>query len=147
VGPGPQAGELPMRKTEWRLVLDIDLVSLSDEAIDRILQTLKDISGDASLTLQSVEEGSVILKLKGSADGYKVIEHLSNNGSLSSVLAYRLNLSRSWTQVRQKSQMLQFLLRLFRTTNRVVFFARIPTAIVRLGRGWKITSRFLYETV
>lgn len=71
---------------DWRIVLAIERERVSDAAIADIVRTLRRLTGDDKLTLRSLERGSVILTLRGSADGYKVLEDLFRSGKLSIVL-------------------------------------------------------------
>jgi hypothetical protein len=73
-------------KIRWTLTLNATLDNLDDQQLENIMSSLRLISGDASLTLQKVEAGSVKLFLEGSSKGLEQLETLLKTGQLEEIL-------------------------------------------------------------
>ncbi|MEO1209253.1 MAG: TIR domain-containing protein [Cyanobacteria bacterium J06638_20] len=75
----------------WKFVLEGTLDDIDNVKLKNIVDHLIKLSGDASLTLRKAEQGSIILTLEGSEEGFKVIESLFNAGQLNEVLGLPVN--------------------------------------------------------
>jgi DNA-directed RNA polymerase specialized sigma24 family protein len=75
-------------ETTWSITLEGQLTrTVADvELIEAIAAELRRLTGDASLSLTSIQQGSIIIELQGSDEGFKVIESLINSGQLTSIL-------------------------------------------------------------
>jgi serine/threonine-protein kinase len=74
----------------WRIVLTDDAQQITQPIVDSLIEHLKVISGDGTVRLVSVEHGSVVIVLEGSADSYKVIEDLYHSGRLTELLGLKI---------------------------------------------------------
>jgi CRP/FNR family transcriptional regulator, cyclic AMP receptor protein len=72
------------------VTLQATLEDLDEKQLASIVEYLREISGDASLTLQKIEEGSVKLILEGSEDGFNRIEALFRSGQLTELIHLRI---------------------------------------------------------
>jgi hypothetical protein len=74
-------------ETKWVLILNGTLGDdLAREQIETLIERLRHLSGDASLKLDDIKSGSIILKLDGSEEGFKVIQSLHKEGKLTELL-------------------------------------------------------------
>jgi DNA-binding NarL/FixJ family response regulator len=71
--------EIPIK---WTFVLSATIDDMDKPTVEAILEHLRKLSGDASLTLKKIDKGSVILTLEGSDDGFERIQFLVESGSL-----------------------------------------------------------------
>ncbi|NJL49785.1 MAG: toll/interleukin-1 receptor domain-containing protein [Leptolyngbyaceae cyanobacterium SM2_5_2] len=81
----PQPTSQPSPQVRWQIVLDGELFSM-DEArlVDGIVSQLAKISGDADAEGKARDsiDGSVVLKLKGTEAGFRVVKSLYQSGNL-----------------------------------------------------------------
>jgi hypothetical protein len=79
-------GAKPMR-VKWQIVLEGELSNTFDDSdlINRLIQQLKELTQDQSLTCEKAENGSIVLTLKGTEEGFKVIEALFKSGQLTEI--------------------------------------------------------------
>ncbi len=70
----------------YKLVLDIDIDNVDNEKKAAIIEVLKSISQDASLSIKKIEKGSLIIELEGSEEGFKIIQSLIKNGQITEIL-------------------------------------------------------------
>ncbi len=66
---------------KWEIRLEAD-----EELADAIFNLVKQYSGDASLTLRRITQGSLVLELEGSKTGFERIQSLYNLGKLTALL-------------------------------------------------------------
>jgi hypothetical protein len=72
---------------KWVLILNANLdESFSRADLESTIERLRYLSGDESLRIDSIEYGSIILKLDGSEEGFKVIQALYKEGKLTELL-------------------------------------------------------------
>ena len=76
----------PKSTIVWKFVLAGTLNDVDQVKSEKIIEYLRKLSGDTSLTLSKVEQGSIVLMLEGSEEGFKVIESLFKAGQLNEVL-------------------------------------------------------------
>ena len=69
----------------WQLVLNIPFHELTPLRMAEILEVVQKISGDASLTVRKIEEGSVKIVLEGSLEGFRRINSLFREGRLTEI--------------------------------------------------------------
>jgi DNA-binding CsgD family transcriptional regulator len=69
----------------WQLVLNIPFHELTPLRMAEILEVVQKISGDASLTVRKIEEGSVKIVLEGSLEGFRRINVLFREGQLTEI--------------------------------------------------------------
>lgn len=81
-----QSSSQEVPATEWVIVLDASLEDTSNEKIESIIERIKYLAGDNSLKLNQVETGSIILKLEGSEEGFRIIQTLYKEGRLTELL-------------------------------------------------------------
>jgi uncharacterized protein YneF (UPF0154 family) len=74
--------EISRKCIKWSITLNATLDDIDKEVAEKIIEDLKHLSGDVTLTLQKIESGSVILILEGSEDGYEKIKTLLKSGKL-----------------------------------------------------------------
>lgn len=81
-------GRLPVEiLTTWILILKTDHGDkLSEVKLISIIELLRKLSGDSSLKLVDVKSGSIILKLEGSEEGFRVIQDIVESGTLRKIL-------------------------------------------------------------
>ncbi|MEH2141659.1 CHAT domain-containing protein [Nostoc sp.] len=72
-------------RVKFTFILKGTLDDLDGERLQAILQHLRILSGDVTLTLHKVEEGSIKITFKGSDEGLKRIEYLFKEGELSEI--------------------------------------------------------------
>jgi nucleoside phosphorylase len=70
----------------WSITLDVQLESLDHAHRDEIVEHLRELTGDPSVQLERIRRGSVVLILRGTRDGYKILEFLYKSGQLKEVL-------------------------------------------------------------
>jgi small subunit ribosomal protein S1 len=85
-------------KVTYEFVITGNIDEINKQRIEAIVNHLREITGDTSLTLLKIEEGSIKLLLEGSEEGFKVLESLLTAGELNQVLG------RSVQRVRQVTE-------------------------------------------
>ncbi|MEO1068033.1 MAG: sigma-70 family RNA polymerase sigma factor [Cyanobacteria bacterium J06638_6] len=72
----------------WRITLEGDFTETAtdNQLVMAILAELKQRSQDPSLRLISVRQGSIVIELVGSAEGYQIIQALISSGQLTNIL-------------------------------------------------------------
>ncbi|WP_256091070.1 CHAT domain-containing protein [Nostoc sp. KVJ20] len=82
--------KIPIKNTsdpvKYTLILSATINDIDRPLAEAIVAHLRQISGDASLTLQKIEAGSVKLVLLGSQEGFKQISALFREGTLTEIL-------------------------------------------------------------
>ena len=73
-------------QAKWILVLSATINEVDKPLAEAMIAHLRQISGDASLTLKRIESGSVKLVLEGSQNGLELIEALFKEGKLTEIL-------------------------------------------------------------
>ena len=87
---------------EYVLVLTATIDEVDRPRAEAIVAHLRELTGDARLTLKRVEEGSVRIVAEGSRDGYELLRRLSETGELSEVLGTnKARLMGAWTSLRR----------------------------------------------
>ena len=85
-----QATDLPKQMeftgSELKIVLEGNLEDISKIDLLILVNHLQKLSGDSSLSIVHVEQGSIVLKLSGSEDGFRVIKHLWETGQISRLI-------------------------------------------------------------
>ena len=78
--------EIEATDREFSLVLTGHLEDISDKDLKILLAQLRKLSGDSSFEILNVEQGSIIIKLRSSEDGFKAIKHLLETGQISTLI-------------------------------------------------------------
>jgi small subunit ribosomal protein S1 len=74
------------QKVMYEFVLTGSVDEVSKPRLEAIVNHLREITGDTSLTLLKIESGSIKLVLEGSAEGFRLLESLINAGELEQVV-------------------------------------------------------------
>lgn len=74
----------------WELVVTETIQGLEEQHTKAILARLRDLTGDALLTLVRIESGSVRLLLDGTLEGFERIENLFKNGQLRKIEGFTI---------------------------------------------------------
>lgn len=74
------------KAVKWRFELEATLDELDEQKIKEVVSYLQQISGDVSLKLHKVKEGSVKFFLEGSQEGFEQIKLLIESGQFTEVL-------------------------------------------------------------
>ena len=79
-------------QVEWKIVLEGNLSGTFDDSAlaKSVVNKLRELSGDSSLSFESFEKGSIVLTLRGTEDGFRVIDSLFKNGELTKILGLRI---------------------------------------------------------
>lgn len=72
--------------TDCQIVLDGELEEVSKADLQILIYQLRKISGDASINIIGIEKGSIVLKLSGSEEGFKIIRELWKTGKIESLI-------------------------------------------------------------
>lgn len=75
---------------KWVIVLSATIDDINKPMAETIVKHLQQLSGDATLTLQKIEQGSVIITLQGSEDGFERIHSLLQSGELKELNGYKV---------------------------------------------------------
>jgi predicted flap endonuclease-1-like 5' DNA nuclease len=75
---------------QWVIVLSATIDEVDKPLAEALLGHLRRLSGDAQLTLQRIESGSVIVVLEGSHHGYKRVKSLLASGQLTTVVGINI---------------------------------------------------------
>jgi RNA polymerase sigma factor (sigma-70 family) len=70
----------------YEFVLTGSVNEVSKQKLEAVVAHLRDITGDASLTLLKIESGSIKLILEGSEEGFRLLRSLVETGELEQVL-------------------------------------------------------------
>jgi hypothetical protein len=73
------------KSSKYSLVLSANINDIDLEKLETILKRLREIAGDASITLRKVEKGSVVLYLEGTQETAEILKYLIGNGMLKEV--------------------------------------------------------------
>lgn len=73
-------------RTEWMLVLSGTFNDTAKEKVEALVEHLRQLSGDASLTLKKIKAGSIVLILEGSPESFRFIESLWRSGELTELM-------------------------------------------------------------
>jgi DNA-binding NtrC family response regulator/nucleoside phosphorylase len=77
-------------KVRWVMVLTGTVSEVDKPIADAILEHLRKVSGDATLTITRIEAGSIVLALEGSLAGFEVVRSLVNTRDLTKVLGFEV---------------------------------------------------------
>ncbi|MBD1921126.1 DUF1822 family protein [Microcoleus sp. FACHB-831] len=77
----PTNGEV---RAKWRLTIDIP--HIHNLQLEAILDLLRRIMGNASLRVEKIEEGSIVLVFDGTQEGFEQIQELFRTGELTELL-------------------------------------------------------------
>lgn len=72
--------------TRWEVKLDVDIEELNTVPLEEIIKQLKQLSGDGTLTIRVIKEGSIVLVFEGSQAGFEKIQALYQKGQLKDLL-------------------------------------------------------------
>jgi hypothetical protein len=75
----------------WKLVLEGTLDDVAQGKLETIVDQVRKLSRDNSLALNQIEQGSIVLILEGSEEGFKIVESLFRTGQLTEVLGLPVN--------------------------------------------------------
>jgi len=81
-----KVGTMKESRAIWLVEFKATLENLDEQQLEAIVNSLRQITGDASLSIQKVEPGSVRLFLEGSAAALQQIQSLVEKGQLTEVL-------------------------------------------------------------
>lgn len=70
----------------WEAVLDGDLRTFTGGMLTELLETMRRASNDQTLRIYRIEQGSIVLILEGSKEGFQIIKNLHENGKLAPLL-------------------------------------------------------------
>jgi formylglycine-generating enzyme required for sulfatase activity len=87
---GERCGKGPT--TKWILVLSATISDCDKEKAEAIVEHLRTLSEDSSLTLKAMKSGSMKLILEGSPEGFQRIKILFEEGKLSEILGIKVQL-------------------------------------------------------
>ena len=73
------------KPTRWSVVLSGTVDEVDAKQLEAIVEKLREVAGDASITLKKVEPGSVVLFLEGSQETAEILAYLIKNGMLKDV--------------------------------------------------------------
>ena len=71
---------------EYILVLTATIAEIDRARAEAIVAHLRELTGDARLTLKRIEEGSVKLVIEGSRSGFELLSEMFDSGRLSTAL-------------------------------------------------------------
>ena len=77
-------------KADWHINIKATLPEIDNIKQIKILEFLKELSGDATLTITRMESGSVKIYLKGSVKGFLKIKSLFENQELKSIHGFEV---------------------------------------------------------
>jgi hypothetical protein len=86
IEPGESSTQERKDRVRYRVVIDCTVDDIDQVRIRSILECLRMCSGDASLTLKELREGSVRLLLEGSLIGFERLRFLFSTGQLHAIL-------------------------------------------------------------
>lgn len=76
----------PSPRTKWRLELSTTFETVDEQRLRAIFELVMQLSGDPSLTLRKIDQGSLLLFFEGSLEGFDRIENLFRQGQLTELL-------------------------------------------------------------
>jgi uncharacterized protein YjbI with pentapeptide repeats len=77
---------------EYVIVLSATIDAVNKPVAEALIEHLQQICNDSTLTLKGINQGSVILVLQGSEDGFKKISSLFKSGELNDLCGFRVEL-------------------------------------------------------
>ena len=80
------SGPSTHREIDCRIVLDGELEEVSIQDLEILVHQLRKFSGDKSIEILGIEKGSIVLKLSGSEEGFKVLLELWKTGQLQTLI-------------------------------------------------------------
>jgi RNA polymerase sigma factor (sigma-70 family) len=106
---GTANSEGTTKQVRWTIVLDGTYDESVAPRVEAIVTHLRELLGDSGLTITKIEPGSVIVRLKGTQDGYARMRALFSSGELTHVLGMRIiQLSEdSWEQMTSRELVAQ----------------------------------------
>jgi CHAT domain len=78
--------KMPEKRVIWKLVLTATLQDLKGKKVEETVELLREITGDVSITLKPIAEGSVILTLESFEESFNHIKFLFNSEQLTVLL-------------------------------------------------------------
>jgi len=84
-GQKPSRKELP-GNADLEIVLDGNLKDISSADLAILVDRLRKLSGDSSIQLFDIEEGSIIVRLNGTEEGFRIIKELWETGKLKTLI-------------------------------------------------------------
>jgi len=82
-------------EARWQVKLEVNTENLDTLPLEAIVEHLRELSGDISLTIRRIEAGSIVLVFEGSQQGFERIEALFKAGQLAELLGVRIEEVRS----------------------------------------------------
>lgn len=92
-----------VRRIKYMVILSTTIDEVNKPLVEAMLNHLRQISGDASLTLQRIETGSIKLVLEGAEEGYIRLMNLFSTGEISEVLGIPIQNIESDDEITQNS--------------------------------------------
>jgi hypothetical protein len=78
------------QKTQWTLVLEGSVEKFDQSRAKAVLDELRAMSGDSSLTIKKIESGSIIIRLDGEDEGYRVLSALYKAGKITNIFGLKI---------------------------------------------------------
>ncbi|MFM7905321.1 MAG: TIR domain-containing protein [Microcystis sp.] len=94
--------KLNQTRSEWAIVLNANLSNLPNEKFELIINYLKEISGDFSITLKQTKLGSVVIVLESSEEGFRIINSLFQEGKLTELIGLPIKYIGGMAEYEQK---------------------------------------------
>lgn len=113
-------------KVAWELNLNATLEDLDEQKLETIINLLRQISGDPSITLKKIEKGSIKLTFEGSQDGFEQIKKLIEERQLTELQSIEIQSVRQH-QPRQSRDVKQHQPRQSREVKGARIFDPIPS--------------------
>lgn len=73
-------------KNELRIVLQGSLKDISKPDLDILVDLLRELSGDQTIKILDVQSGSIVLKLSGTEEGFRILKELWETGKITSLI-------------------------------------------------------------
>jgi serine/threonine protein kinase len=74
----------------WKLTLNGSFEELDRSWVESFLEELRAVSGDTHLRIREIKAGSIIVRLEGSEEGYKILSELYNSGKITSIFGLNI---------------------------------------------------------
>jgi hypothetical protein len=73
-------------RLSWQLTLDGDFENISPQLRESIILELRQLSKDTSLMIESIRDGSIVIVLDGTEEGFKIIQSLYKEGKIYEIM-------------------------------------------------------------
>jgi hypothetical protein len=73
-------------RLSWQLTLDGDFENISPQLRESIILELRQLSKDTSLMIESIRDGSIVIVLDGTQEGFKIIQSLYKEGKIYEIM-------------------------------------------------------------